>query len=116
MSKTNDKHNAIAEASQTFGLHPIVALMMTVVDFMLFSGTIVTAGTGWVVTVPIAIAFSIPCILLQKYNFEDNWGTAIGKGLLVGILTAIPTPLPSIFSIGGGVLGTKKLLMSRSSE
>ena len=116
MSKTNDKRNAFAETSQTFGLHPIVAVGMTAVDFMLFSGTTVTAGIGWVITVPIAIALSIPCILLQKYTFEDNWGTAIGKGLLVGVLTAIPTPLPSIFSIGGGVLGTAKLLMSRSPE
>ncbi len=116
MSKTNDKHDTIARVSQTFGLHPLVGFGMFAVDSMLFGGTIVTGGTGWVVTVPIALALSIPCILLQKHSFGDGWGTATGKGLLIGVLTAIPTPLPSIISVGGGILGTTKLLMSQSSE
>lgn len=101
--------NTVAKISQTFGLHPIVGFGMTAVDLMLFSGTVVTAGAGWVVTVPVAIAFSIPCVLIQKYAFGDDWGSAAGKGMMVGVLTAIPTPLPSIVSIGGGVLGAKLL-------
>lgn len=106
----------IIRTSQKLGLHPLVAIGMSAVDAMLFAETVGTAGIGWIVTVPIALALSIPCILLQKYSFGDNWGAAIGKGLLIGVLTAIPTPLPSLASIGGGVVGVPKLLMSDSSE
>lgn len=106
-------NNRIVRAGQSLGLHPLVGFGMLAVDSMLFAETLTTGGVGWVITVPVAIALSVPCILLQKYTFDDNWGTAIGKGLLVGVLTAIPTPLPSIITAGGGVLGTAKILMSR---
>jgi hypothetical protein len=41
---------------------------------------------------------------------REQWGLAIGKGLLVGLLTAIPTSIPSIITITGGVLGTVVVL------
>jgi hypothetical protein len=41
---------------------------------------------------------------------KEPWGLAIGKGMIIGVLTAIPTPLPSILTFGGGVLGAAALL------
>jgi hypothetical protein len=35
----------------------------------------------------------------------DQWGAACGKGLLVGIMTAVPTSLPSVLTAAWGVLG-----------
>jgi len=116
MSITNEKRNGLAKTSQALGLHPIVAFGMIAVDSMLFAETMISAGTGWIITVPIALIFTIPCTLLQKFNFGDNWGTAIGKGVIVGILTAIPTPLPSLLTFGGGIVGTAKLLTQQSSK
>ena len=52
-----------------------------------------------------ALALTLPCILIQRYSFKDGWGAAIGKGLLVGVLTAIPLPLGSPATLAGGVIG-----------
>ena len=84
------------------GLHPLVAFAMVVIDIMLTAADLFTAAT---VSVLVAIILTIPCVLLQRYAYKDEWGVAIGKGLIVGILTAIPTPLPAIVTGMGGVAG-----------
>ena len=90
---------------KTMGLHPLVGFGMLLVDWMLFAAEGSTLGAGWIVSLGIAIALTIPCILIQRYGFKDEWGLAIGKGLLIGCLTAIPTPLPSFVPLIGGGLG-----------
>jgi len=76
---------------------------MVVVDLMLTAADLFTAGT---VSVLVAAILTIPCVLLQRYAYKDEWGVAVGKGLIVGILTAIPTPLPAIVTGMGGIAGT----------
>ena len=85
------------------GLHPIVAFGMITVDMMLFAPD--CTGIGWFVSCAVALFLSIPCIIIQRFEYDDEWGTAIGKGMLVGILTAIPTPLPALITGTSGVLG-----------
>lgn len=85
------------------GLHPLVAFGMLVVDWMLF-GTDAT-GVGWGISIAVAVVLIIPCILAQKYSYGDDWAMAIAKGLLVGLITAIPPPLPSVITGVGGILG-----------
>jgi hypothetical protein len=80
---------------------------MVVVDLMLTAADLITAAT---VSVVVAIILTIPCILLQRYAYKDEWGVAVGKGFIVGILTAIPTPLPAIVTGLGGIAGTIGLL------
>jgi hypothetical protein len=87
------------------GLHPFVAFSMLAVDWMLFAGEGATSGISWLVSAGVALALSIPCVLIQRYGDKDEWGLAIGKGMMVGILTAIPTALPSVVTAAGGVLG-----------
>jgi len=54
---------------------------------------------------------------MQKFSFGDNWAVAIAKGLFIGILTAIPTPLPGLITGGGGLLGwAKQLQAARESK
>jgi hypothetical protein len=98
------------------GLHPFVGFGMTTVDIMLFGESVFTFGAGWIITVPIALALSIPCILIQKNSFGDDWGSAFGKGLMIGVITAIPTPIPAIISSSGGVLGVMNMRMSKTIE
>ncbi len=43
--------------------------------------------------------------LIQKYSYGDSWPLAWAKSMLVGLLTAIPTPLPSFLTCGWGVMG-----------
>lgn len=93
---------------QAFGLHPLVAFGVVAVDLMLFGGEASTAGVAWVVSVGVAVALAVPVLLLQRYAYHDDWGTAVGKAALLALLTAIPTPIPAIFPAAAGVLGMVK--------
>jgi hypothetical protein len=92
------------------GLHPLVAFAMVCVDIMLTASDLVTVAT---VSIAVAAVLTVPCVLLQRYAYKDGWGAAVGKGLIVGILTAIPTPLPAVATGAGGVLGLVGLLSDR---
>jgi len=89
---------------------------MFVIDWMLFSAEGSTLGASWVISIAVAIALTIPCVLIQRYGFKDEWGLAIGKGLLIGCVTAVPTALPSVVPLIGGGLGTAALLTNKSSQ
>lgn len=109
--------NSLKKFSQFFGLHPLVGFGMFAVDLMLFSTVEVpTFEVGWLITVPIAAFLTIPSVLIQKFSYKDDWGSAIGKGMLVGVLTAIPTALPAAVPFIGGVLGTVNLLSPDKEE
>ena len=96
---------ARAGVAQSLGLHPLVAFGMFACDWMLFGSEAGSAGVALTLTIPIALALTIPSILIQRYSFGDRWGAAIGKGLLVGVLTAIPMPIGSPVTLAGGVIG-----------
>lgn len=96
---------------QTVGLHPLAAVGLVAVDIMLFGGEVGSAGVGVAVSIPVGFVLGLAGCLLQKFSYGDNWGTAIGKGLVMGVLTAIPTSLPSVLTGGGGVLGLAKMLL-----
>ena len=109
--------NKFIQFCQIFGLHPLVVLVMVSVDWMLFGPESASLGITWPISIAVAIALTIPCVLIQKYQMREQWGLAIGKGVLVGILTAIPTALPSILTFFGGTLGTVALIAdSRNSS
>jgi hypothetical protein len=103
--REDTRENARTKLARTLGLHPLVAFGMFACDWMLFGGEAATAGVGLTVTIPIALALVIPSVLLQRYSYGDRWGASIGKGLLVGVLTAIPMPIGSPVTLVGGVLG-----------
>jgi hypothetical protein len=101
---------------QTFGLHPLVGFSLFTVDSVLFASEVVTMEATWALTVPIGLALTIPAILLQKSLYGDSWKAAVWKGLIVGILTAIPLPIGSLMTLTGGVLGTARGLLFKSTE
>lgn len=98
------------------GLHPLVGFGMVAVDWMLFSAEAGTFGTSWVISVMVAIVLTIASVLVQKYGFKEEWGFAIGKGLIIGLVTAIPTALPSVVPLAGGAIGTVALLSKNNSQ
>lgn len=89
------------------GLHPLVAFGMVAVDMMLFTEEAVTVGVALALTIPIALALTVPCVLLQRYAYGDSWGAAMGKGMMVGVLTAIPFPIGSPFTIVAAIVGLR---------
>lgn len=88
---------------QKFGIHPLGALAFICVDTMLFASEL--AVIGWLISIPVGMIIGISCFLLQKFAYKDDIPTSIAKALIIGLLTAIPTPLPSVITGVGGVLG-----------
>lgn len=106
----------LSSLCQFLGLHPLVGFGMFAIDWMMFGGNVASGGLGMVITVPVAIALSVPCTLIQRFSYDDEWGAALGKGLMVGVLTAVPSPLPSVLPLASGALGTAKMLAPKASS
>ena len=102
--------------SQTFGLHPLVGFSLFAIDSMLFASEVATFEATWALTIPIGLALAVFAILLQKRLYGDSWRAAAGKGLIVGVLTAIPLPLGSLTTLLGGVLGAGKVLLDKKAD
>ena len=102
--------DSMKKFSRSFGLHPLVGFGMFAIDMMLFGSEVVTFELSWPISIAVGAALTIPSILIQYHSFKDDWGAAIGKGLLIGVLTAIPTPLPALVPLLGGTLGTMQML------
>jgi hypothetical protein len=90
---------------QTYGLLPAMAILTFTVDMMLFGGELGTLGAS----LPISVAAGtilgfIPYKTQMKWYFDDR-ESALIKGLILGFLTAIPTPLPAAFYLSSGLVG-----------
>jgi hypothetical protein len=99
--------------SQTFGLHPLTAMGLFVVDWMLFGEEVATAGVGWFISLPVGLLLGLIAILIQKHVYKDETMPAVAKGLLVGLLTAIPAPLSSLGILPLAGFGLIRTLSSR---
>jgi len=95
---------------QMFGLDPRVTLLTLVVDAMLFGGTVATAGAGAILSIPAGIAVGMIAYKAQRHWYGDDRESAMIKGLIVGLLTAIPTSLPGLLTIPSGLVGLLHLL------
>jgi hypothetical protein len=108
--------------AQTYGLHPLIAVIVIGADSILMApetvgaffgieSTGISAAIAVVITIIVAVILAVACLLLQKYSYKDNWGTAIGKALIIGVLVVIPTSIPTIIGGGAsGVIGTVGLI------
>ena len=93
------------------GVHPASAAGVVAVDSMLFGATAATLGAGWVASIPVGAVLGIAVTLIQhRGSPQDDLGLAAGKGLIIAILTAIPTPLPSALVAGAGTAGAVTML------
>ena len=90
---------------QSFGLHPAASLLTLAIDSMLFGEEVITAGVGMILSLPVSAAVGFLTFMLQQKWYGDDKDSAAIKGGIVGLLTAIPTALPSAFYLGAGVLG-----------
>ena len=91
--------------AQTFGLDPRVAFVTLIVDLMLNAGEVASLG----VLVPASIAAGavvgyITYKAQMKWYGDDSESAKI-KAVVLGLLTAIPTPLPAILYVPSGLVG-----------
>jgi hypothetical protein len=90
---------------QIFGLHPTIAFLALVVDLMLFGGEVLTLGELLPVSIGAGFVLGFITYLAQRRWYGDDKESASIKGLILGLLTAIPTPLPAALYIPSGIVG-----------
>jgi hypothetical protein len=90
---------------QFFGIHPTIAFVALLVDLMLFGGDVMTMGALLPVSIGAGFVLGIITYLAQRRWYGDDRESASIKALILGLLTAIPTPLPAALYIPSGIVG-----------
>ncbi len=105
----------IPSFSERYGLHPLVAAGAIALDTMLF-GTLEVPSFGLLAVISFffGLAAVVPFSLIQKHSYGDGWGAAWGKGTMLGLLVACPSPLPSALTVGWAALGFVGLQAKRA--
>ncbi len=113
-----NEHGAVSAPGfgQVFGLDPRVVFLTTVVDTMLFGGQLMTLGTSLPLSVPAGIVLGLITYKAQRHWYRDDRESAIIKGLIVGLLTAIPTSLPGFLTIPSGIVGLVHILRRKKRD
>ena len=104
-NKNPETVGSIGRFGQLFGLDPRVAFLTLIVDMMLNAGDLVSMGL--LLPVSVAAGVVLGCVV---YRAQINWygddkESAKIKAIILGLLTAIPTPIPEILYIPAGILG-----------
>src|ERR1035438_1041787 len=95
---------------QVFGLDPRVVFLTTVADTMLFGGGFITLGASWLLSVPVGIVLGVITYKAQRHWYRDDRESSLIKGLIVALLTAIPTSLPGFLTVPSGIIGLVHIL------
>ena len=88
-----------------FGLDPRIAVVMFVLDAMLNAGEIASMGLLVPVSAVAGVVLGLVTYRAQRNWYGDDRDSAKIKAMIVGLLTAIPTPLPEILYLPFGIVG-----------
>jgi len=90
---------------QLFGLDPRVAVLTLIVDIMLNGGDLASMGLLLPVSVAAGIVLGYVVYRAQRNWYGDDEESARIKAIILGLLTAIPTPIPEILYLPAGIVG-----------
>lgn len=90
---------------QMFGIDPRIAVVMFVLDAMLNAGEIASMGLLVPVSLVAGVVLGYVTYRAQRKWYGDDKESAKIKAMIVGLLTAIPTPLPEILYLPFGIVG-----------
>jgi len=102
--------------SQLFGLDPRVAALTFLVDAMVFGGTVASGGLLLPVAVGAGGILGFITYRAQRRWFGDDADAALIKACIIGLLTAIPTPLPAVLYVPCAILGALQLARTRRAR
>ncbi|HEX3878659.1 MAG TPA: zinc ribbon domain-containing protein [Bryobacteraceae bacterium] len=91
--------------AQLFGLDPRIAFLSLIVDMMLNAGDLATMGMLLPVSICAGIVLGYVAYRAQINWYGDDEESARIKAIVLGLLTAIPTPLPELLYIPAGLVG-----------
>lgn len=102
--------------AQLFGLDPRVAFLTLIIDMMLNAGDLATMGLLLPVSIAAGIILGYVVYKAQINWYGDDKESARIKATILGILTAIPTPIPEVFYVPAGVLGLLHTFQKKASN
>ena len=88
-----------------FGLDPRVAFLTFIVDLMLNAEEFATMGLLFPLSVAAGIALGFIAYRAQMKWYGDDSESAMIKAVMLALLTAIPTALPSLLYGTAGLIG-----------
>ena len=98
---------------QSFGLDYRVAILAVLVDFLVFSGDVVSMGLLYPVELGAALFLTFITYMIQRRWYGDDRSSALIKAAIIGLITAIPVPISWIVAGPGGVLGLVHAIFRR---
>jgi hypothetical protein len=116
VSGSENEGGLIRRFGRLFGLDPRIAFSALIVDMMLNAGDIVSMG----MLLPLSMAAGV-VLGYVTYRAQINWygddpESAKIKAIILGLLTAIPTPLPELLYIPAGVVGFVRAFRRKESH
>jgi hypothetical protein len=104
-NKNPETEGPIRRFGQLFGLDPRIAFLTLIVDMMLNAGDLISMGLLLPVSAAAGVVLGYVVYRAQINWYGDDKESARIKALILGLLTAIPTPIPEILYIPAGILG-----------
>lgn len=99
-------HQVAAQGlAQKLSIDPKLAFATVAVDFMLHSADVLSAGLLIPFSIAAGIVLTVIASRAQMKWSGDDYETACLKGFIIGLLTAIPSPLPYVLFVPAGILG-----------
>jgi hypothetical protein len=90
-------------------LHPASGLLILGLDWLLFSGSMVTLGLSTLASAGLGFGVaSLGTGLIQRRYGGDGLGGTLLKGLLAGTAVGLPLPIAGT-AVGGGILALSGL-------
>jgi hypothetical protein len=106
-------NESLHDSADDLGIHPLLSVAVIAVDIMLYKSGLERTP---IVDIGVAFCLLVATTLIQHNGMKDNLGLALGKGVVIAILTAIPTPLPSIVTATLGYKGRKQIIHNRTAQ
>ncbi|HEY4311655.1 MAG TPA: hypothetical protein VGN12_19570 [Pirellulales bacterium] len=99
--------------AQLFGLHPRAAVLLMLIDVLLFGGETISLGLLLPLSVAVAGVLGLITYRIQRRDYGDDHDAALTKALVLGLLTAIPGPLSPVLALPCGALGLARTLLRK---
>jgi hypothetical protein len=103
--RANPHQIAARGVAQSFSLEPRIAMAVVGTDLMVNAVETLTLGLLIVLSLLAAIPLGIITYKGQRKFAGDDHETALIKGLIVGLLSGIPGPLPYLLFVPAGIVG-----------
>ena len=100
--------------SQVFGLDPRIAFLTLIIDMMLNAGDLLSMGLLVPVSMFAGIVLGYVVYKAQMNWYGDDPESAKIKAIVIGLLTAIPTPIPELLYLPAGLVGLFNRFWNRS--